>query len=91
MLMASEDFLGGLRIFGRLGVGRCDDLVARKGVFLTTAGFTKEARGYVENIEKRIVPIDGPQLAGLMFDFEIGANPERSYPVKRIDGDYFEE
>jgi restriction system protein len=64
---------------------------ARKGVFITASTFSAEARQYVARIEKKIVLIDGAQLAGLMFDFGIGVNPVNTYEVKRVDTDYFSE
>jgi len=45
---------------------------ARKGVFITTSGFTKDAREYVKAHRERVVLIDGPQLATLMVDFGMG-------------------
>lgn len=35
---------------------------ARKGIFISTSQFTKEARDYVTRIEKKIVLIDGEKL-----------------------------
>ena len=64
---------------------------ARKGVFLTTSQFTKDAREYVTRIEKRIVLIDGEQLAQLMMDFGVGVTEVDTYRVKKLDRDYFEE
>ncbi len=64
---------------------------AKKGVFITTSGFTKEASEYVAMIENRIVLIGGKQLTGLMIDFGVGVSKIASYDVKRIDSDYFEE
>jgi len=64
---------------------------ARKGVFITTSGFTEGAREYVGKIDKRIVLIDGPQLVSLMFEHGIGVTPAITYVVKRVDGDYFDE
>ena len=64
---------------------------AKKGVFITTSGFSKEAADYVSMIENRIVLIDGKQLTGLMIDFGVGVSKIASYDVKRIDLDYFEE
>jgi len=64
---------------------------ARKGVFITTSGFSKEASDYVSMIENRIVLIGGKQLTGLMIDFGVGVSKIASYDVKRIDLDYFEE
>ncbi len=64
---------------------------ARKGVFLTTSTFTKEATDYVRRIEKKIVLIDGARLAALMVDFGVGVTTVETYEIKRIDGDYFTE
>ena len=64
---------------------------ARKGVFMTTSSFSNEAREYVKRIEKKIVLVDGLQLAGYMFDFGIGVNPVSSFEIKRLDTDYFSE
>lgn len=64
---------------------------ARKGVFITTSTFTREARDYVTRIDKRIILIDGEQLASFMFDFGVGVSSVASYEVKRVDGDYFAE
>ncbi len=36
---------------------------ARKGVFITTSNFTKEAREYVALIDSKIILIDGEELA----------------------------
>lgn len=62
---------------------------AGKGVFITTSGFTDAAREYVGLIEKRIVLVDGEQLAELMLDYGIGVTDVTSYKVQRIDLDYF--
>jgi restriction system protein len=64
---------------------------ARKGVFITTSQFTKDANEYVNRIEKRIVLIDGEQLAQLMMDFGVGVADVGTYHVKKLDRDYFEE
>lgn len=64
---------------------------ARKGVFITTSQFSREAREYVTRIEKRIVLIDGEELAQLMMDFGVGVADVGTYNVKRLDRDYFDE
>ncbi len=64
---------------------------ARKGVFITTSGFSKEAREYVKTITATIILIDGDDLANLMIDFNVGVAVEATYDVKRIDSDYFVE
>ncbi len=64
---------------------------ARKGVFITTSSFSQDARDYVSRIEKKIVLIDGEQLAQLMIDHEVGVAVVANYVVQRIDQDYFSE
>lgn len=64
---------------------------ARKGVFITTSTFSKEARDYVGRIDSKIVLIDGEQLAQYMIDFDIGVAEVATYTIKRIDTDYFDE
>ena len=64
---------------------------AKKGIFLTTSGFSAEATQYASFIDSRIVLIDGETLAGLMIDAGIGVSKIATYDVKRLDSDYFEE
>jgi len=64
---------------------------AKKGIFITTSSFTKEALGYIPRNETKIVLIDGEQLAQLMIDYNIGVAKQRIYEVKRLDSDYFDE
>ena len=44
---------------------------AKKGIFITTSEYTKEAISYTKNIDSKIILIDGQQLAGYMIDFNI--------------------
>jgi len=69
--------------------GSLEGFRARKGVFITTSQFSQEAKGYVNNIEKKIVLIDGEQLAQYMLDYGIGVSEIAIYVVKQIDLDYF--
>ena len=41
--------------------------------------------------EKKIVLIDGHELAQLMIDHDIGVSTVTNYTIKRLDSDYFEE
>lgn len=72
-------------------VGALHGQRARKGVFITTGSFSSEASNYVRSIDPRIALIDGAQLAQFMIDFNVGVTPDRSYEVKKIDFDYFDE
>lgn len=64
---------------------------ANKGVFITSSGFTKEAKGYASQVNHRVILIDGPMLAELMMDYDLGVSTKEVYTVKRLDSDYFEE
>ncbi|MBK7408744.1 MAG: restriction endonuclease [Saprospirales bacterium] len=64
---------------------------AKKGIFITTSSFTREALEYSPKNETKIVLIDGEQLAQLMIDYNLGVSPQQVYEVKRVDGDYFGE
>src|SRR5262249_32932619 len=64
---------------------------ATKGIFITTSTFTRDAEEYSQRIGTRIVLVDGRRLASLMFEHDVGVSPKRSYTVKDVDGDYFEE
>jgi restriction endonuclease Mrr len=39
----------------------------------------------VSHIEKRIVLIDGPMLANLMLDHNVGVTTANSYTLQRLD------
>jgi restriction system protein len=71
--------------------GSLEGFRAKKGVLITTSKFSDDAREYANRIEKRIVLIDGDQLAQLMIDHGIGVTELTNYTVKRIDLDYFGE
>lgn len=71
--------------------GALDEVKASKGVFITTSTFSKDAKKYVENLSKKIVLIDGKQLAAFMIEYNLGVSIKKAYVVKRIDTDYFEE
>jgi len=64
---------------------------AKKGIFLTTSSFTKDAIGFIPKSEMKIVLIDGMQLSQLMIDYNVGVTLQHQYEIKRIDNDYFEE
>ena len=70
--------------------GAIDAAGTTKGVFVTTAGFTRAAKEYVAQSPKRIVLIDGEELARLMVKHNIGVRRKMQYEVKRIDEGYFD-
>ncbi|MDO9510131.1 MAG: restriction endonuclease [Bacteroidales bacterium] len=64
---------------------------AKKGIFIMTSNFTKEALEYTPRNETKIVLIDGEELAQLMIDYNLGCTTQQTYELKKIDGDYFGE
>ena len=78
---------GDLRNF----TGAIDAAGTTKGVFVTTAGFTRAARDYVARSPKRIVLIDGMELARLMAQHGVGVRTRVRHEIKRIDEDYFDQ
>ena len=64
---------------------------ASKGVFITCSKFTKDAENYVKNTDKKIVLIDGKKLTNLMIEYNVGVYVKKSYEIKAIDKDFFEE
>ena len=64
---------------------------ARKGIFITTSDFSKDATDFVSRIDSKIILIDGATLAKLMIDFGVGVTTVATYQVRKIDSDYFTE
>lgn len=64
---------------------------ARKGIFITTSAFTRDASDYAKQIETKIILVDGSTLAEYMIDNGVGVTTEAVYELKRIDSDYFSE
>jgi restriction system protein len=64
---------------------------ARKGIFITTSNYSKEALEFVKHIDNRIILIDGQQLSEAMIINNVGVSIEATYEVKKIDSDYFIE
>ncbi|MCU1048270.1 restriction endonuclease [Stenotrophomonas maltophilia] len=62
---------------------------AKRGVFITTSGFTPQAVDFVGSVEG-IVSVDGNRLVGLMIDNEVGVS-SRILRVPSVDSDYFDE
>lgn len=72
-------------------IGALQGKHARKGIFITTSSFSKEALDYARNIETSIVLLDGNELAELMIDYELGISIKETYRTYRIDTDFFDE
>jgi len=72
-------------------VGALQGQRAKKGVFITTSSYTAEAIDYASRIDTKVVLIDGPLLANLMMDFDVGVSVSGSYIVKRIESELLHE
>lgn len=64
---------------------------ASKGIFITTAKFSKGAHEYAKSIDKRVILIGGQQLTDLMFKYNVGVSNEEVFVTKKLDLDFFEE
>jgi len=62
---------------------------AKKGIFITTSNFSKEAADFASRVDNKIILIDGGTLVQYMIDHNIGVTPSVNYEVKKIDLDYF--
>lgn len=71
--------------------GGLDGQQASKGVMITTSSFTHGAKAFVDRIAKRIILIDGETLARHMIEYGVGVATVRTYDVRRVDLDYFED
>jgi len=65
---------------------------ATKGVFITTASFSKSAIDYAKSVPNaKIILIDGITLAKFMIKHDLGVSTSHIIRIKKIDSDYFEE
>jgi restriction system protein len=64
---------------------------AKKGIFITTSGFTNEAMDFASKVDNKIILVDGNSLVKLMIDKNVGVTTSTTYQVKKIDLDYFGE
>ena len=75
-----RDFVGGL-----------EGHHASKGVFVTTSYFPATAYDFVTAAVKRVVLIDGAELANLMMRHCVGVRVTEVYQLKRLDEHFFVE
>ena len=62
---------------------------AKKGIFVTTSNFSKEAFEYAAQIPHQIVLIHGDLLAQYMIDYDIGVSTLVTYEIKGANPAYF--
>jgi restriction system protein len=75
-----RDFVGGL-----------EGHRASKGVLVTTSYFPSTAYDFITRVSKRVVLIDGQELATLMIRHRVGVRIKDVYEVRKIDENYFVE
>lgn len=65
---------------------------ASKGLFITTARFSKEAILFTQrHLQQKIILVDGNKLTKLMIEYNLGVSIESTLQIKRIDYDFFSE
>lgn len=75
-----RDFVGTLDLHG-----------VNKGIFITTSRFPRDTKEILGKTPKNIILIDGPELASLMIEHDVGVTTEKIYRAKKIDLDFFPE
>lgn len=63
---------------------------AKKGIFVTTSGFTRGALETAAQLDGRIVLIDGERLGRLMVRYNVGCRDKYALHVKDFDEDFFD-
>jgi restriction system protein len=71
-------------------VGALQGFGATRGVFLTTSAFTPLAQTYVENVQSRVILIDGQRLVALMIKYRVGVQVRKTFTAVEIDADFFD-
>ena len=62
---------------------------AKKGIFITTSTYTAQAVAFAKSVEGMVL-VDGPKLAELMIDYEVGVTA-RTVKIPKVDSDYFDQ
>jgi restriction system protein len=98
-----EDKLGLDRIYVQakrwdkdVGAGDVRDFVgalvhkrATKGVFITTSRFTRDATKIADEVDRKVILINGERLAELMIEYNVGISEKKTYVLKDVDKDFF--
>ena len=72
-------------------VGALQGKRAKKGIFITTSTFSKDAYEYAQNLDVAVILIDGKKLAEYMIENELGITLKQNYKLFDVDSDYFIE
>lgn len=62
-----------------------------KGIYITTAHFSEQAKNFKPQNNIKVALIDGDALCQYMIDYNIGVAIKDVYEVKRIDLDFFSD
>lgn len=60
-----------------------------RGLFVTTSKFTKQAIDYAKH--QHVILMDGEKLAYYMIEYNFGVSTRKTFSIKAIDSDLFEE
>lgn len=71
-------------------VGALAGNAANQGVFLTTSRFSTDAQKYADQVQARVVLVDGAKLARLMIRYGVGVQVRRKVQIVDVDEDFFE-
>ena len=65
---------------------------ARKGIFITSGGFTNESLKYVNKLNNETISlIDGDKLAQYMLRYNLGISTTDTFEIKKIHSDFFDD
>ena len=81
---------GSHRLYERKGWALANLKHAQKGIFITTASYSKSAIEYVEKVPQKVILIDGADLVDFMIENNVGVSKDFTFEIKKIDLDYFE-
>ncbi|MGG7048992.1 MULTISPECIES: restriction endonuclease [unclassified Campylobacter] len=72
-------------------VGAISNKATKKGIFITTSNFTKEAISYANGIQSHTISlIDGDRLSELAIKYKIGIQIRQNIEICDIDTDFFD-
>lgn len=76
-----RDFIGSLNLKG-----------ASKGIFITVSDFTEDAiKTAAMNPANRIILMNGKQLVQNAIEYNVGVQIKKTYEIKEVDDDFFED
>ena len=70
-------------------VGALSGQGASKGIFITTAYFSEQAKNFKPQNNIKVALIDGEKLCEYMMEHNLGVTTQETYEVKRLDRDFF--